>query len=232
MARFKDVYAPPGMPTHPVYCGPRWKHRIVTVDSGDEQVNPVWEHALQKYSMPECIRDFASYCAVRNHWYAMKGPTHTWPFRDPLDYSSIDHMYHPDDPTPDISAYDQIIGYGDGATTEFQLIRNYASGDETHARPIYLPLAGFVIYAIDGGPEQNALAAPSPGADCTVTRPGGILTFADPPDEGAVITAGYFFDVEVRFENDEAFEGIFQGPNAGGYASINLVEVRHCTDGE
>lgn len=263
------------MPSHPVHAGPRFRTRIVTVDSGDEQTNPVWEHTLQRYSMPETIRDFETYAAVRAHWYAMDGPAYTWPFRDPLDYSSIDHIFDPAGEDPVISATDQLIGIGDGITTEFQIVRNYTSGAYTHSRPLYLPVVATVTVAVDGvqllvselwnisgsyaagdqvyyegvnyyctvGHTAGIANWPGSGSQWqdfwvigggpfTVSRPGGIITLDEPPAEGAEITCGYLFDVEVRFENDESFVGVFAHPGHGGYATINLVEVRHCSDSE
>jgi hypothetical protein len=46
-------------------------------------------------------------------------------------------------------------------------------------------------------------------------------------DDG-VITAGFLFDVQVRFESDDAFEGILRTYAIGGFADITLIEVRPC----
>jgi hypothetical protein len=54
------------------------------------------------------------------------------------------------------------------------------------------------------------------------------VTFDTPPLAGHPIKAGYLFDVPVRFESDDAFEGILRTYAIGGFADITLIEVRPC----
>jgi uncharacterized protein (TIGR02217 family) len=61
-----------------------------------------------------------------------------------------------------------------------------------------------------------------------VTRPGGEIVFDTPPADDVSITAGFLFDVEVRFESDDAFESILRTYQVGGFADITLIEVRPC----
>ena len=51
------------------------------------------------------------------------------------------------------------------------------------------------------------------------------LTFAVPPDAGAVVTAGFEFDVPVRFDTDRIAVSVssFQ---AGDLPQVPVVEVR------
>lgn len=219
LSRFVDEYAPQTMPGYPCISIPRWSTQITTVASGDEQANQRWAHPLQTFVLPQAVRKFADYAAVAAHWYAMRGPFHTWPFRDPLDFASVT-LAQPN-VVPTISGYDQIIATGDGETTEFQLTKTYARGNQSYARPIFLPLDGFVILSIDDGAEFPAL---------TPTRPGGVVTLSDPLPEGSVLKAGFYFDVEVRFESDDTFSGIVRDWQVGGYADITLQEVRRCSE--
>jgi len=53
----------------------------------------------------------------------------------------------------------------------------------------------------------------------------GEVVFDVPPAAGAVITAGYEFDVPVRFETDELRIDM-QGFRAGVAPQIALVEIR------
>ena len=118
--------------------------------------------------------------------------------------------------TKRVTANDCQLGTGDGATVRFPLAKVY--GDETSAyhRPIKKPVSGTVVIALDGQPvEPNGF---------TVDARTGDLELATPPEAGVAVTAGFEFDVPVRFENDEldinlvAFE-------AGDIPSIPLVEV-------
>ena len=101
-----------------------------------------------------------------------------------------------------------------------QLTKTYGVGAYSYVRKIHLPVVSTVVVALDGIP-----VSPS---DYTVTRPGGEIVFDLPPPAGLDVTASFLFDVEVRFESDDAFEGIVRTWQVGGFADINLVEVRPC----
>ena len=63
------------------------------------------------------------------------------------------------------------------------------------------------------------------GADYEVDFETGLITFASPPADGAVVTAGFEFDVPVRFDTDR-IESSIGGFSAGEIPSVPVVEVR------
>lgn len=217
MTRFVDQYMPDCVAGYPVYASPRWSTDIVIVDSGREQANQRWSHPLHRYTLPEAVRTMDIFNAIRAHWLVMRGPAKIWPFRDPLDFASVDLS----SPTrvPTISAVDQTIGTGNGAQRDFQITKTYHAGSETYVRDIYLPITSTVVVAVDGVPTASGW---------TVSRSGGVISFTTAPASGAVITCGFLFDVCVRFENDESFDGIVQSFGVGGFADIALLETRVC----
>jgi uncharacterized protein (TIGR02217 family) len=222
MTRFVDVAMPAQVPGYPCNSEPRFSTTIVTVDSGAEQVNRNWLHPLWRYTLPEAVRDWTVVEALKKHWLVMGGPERTWPFRDPLDFASVDLPMVPMQTAPAVSMTDQLIGTGDGAKTAFPLIKNYALyGASDYARPITLPVAGSVRVSVNG-------ADVSVSNPWTVSRPGGVVTFTTPPGPGAAVRAGYLFDVEVRFESDESFAAVVRAYNAGGFADLTLLGVRSC----
>jgi uncharacterized protein (TIGR02217 family) len=111
---------------------------------------------------------------------------------------------------------DQAIGTGDGTTTAFQLVKRYASGSQTWTRAIAKPVAGTVRIAL-GGVEQ-----PSGWSVDTTT---GIVTFSTAPSSGVAITAGFEFDVPVRFDTD-ALDVTLDLERLGSITSIPLLEIR------
>lgn len=221
--RFVDVYMPDEVPGYPCHSEPRFSTTIVNVDSGSEQVNRNWKHPLWRFTLPEAVRDWETVEALKAHWLVMGGPAQTWPFQDPTDWASIDLDKVPlIEYDPAITMRDQLIGIGDGVTNSFQLIKNYSrTGADDYARPIYLPLLSSVLVSVGG--VDVSVTNP-----WTVSRPGGVVTFTTAPAAGAAIRAGFFFDVEVRFESDDSFASIVQNFNAGGFADLVLMGVRRC----
>lgn len=218
MSVFVDEYLPDEVPGYPCVSSPRWNTKIVTVDSGDEQVSERWANPLYRFTLPRAVREHATFAAVRDHWLALRGPACTFPFRDPLDFASAELDFP--NQTPALASTNQQIGTGDGVTTSFQLVKNYTVGSQTYSRNIYLPVISSVLIAIDG-------LDPYPiGWD--VTRDGGVVTFDTAPSPSAIITAGFLFDVEVRFESDEAFDGIVQAYTASGFADLTFVGKKRC----
>ncbi len=216
MTRFVDQYPPACMAGYPCISSPRWSTQIVKVGSGDEVALQKWSQPLNRYSLPEAVRDHETFEAVRDHWLVMRGPLHTWPFRDPLDFASVP-LKQPNQ-TPALSALDQSLGTGDGATTKFKLHKTYARGSQTFTRRIHLPVASSVLVAVNGVPT----------VDFTVDRLLGEINFTTAPLVGRVLTCGYLFDVEVRFEDDDVFEGAVRSYTASGFADLPLIEVRPC----
>lgn len=225
MTRFVDVYLPDCVPGYPCLSSPRWSTELVRVDSGAEQVNQRWSHPLYRFTLPEAVRDMDVYEAIRDQWLAMRGPVHTWPWKDPLDFASV-ALAKPN-VAPAVTMLDQTIGTGDGITRTFQLTKAYTRGANTYTRTISLPVLSSVLVSINGALAGSAV---SPDTPYTVSRPGGVVTFTTAPANGAVIRAGFLFDVEVRFESDESFDGIVQTFGLGGFADLTFMEVRNCAD--
>jgi hypothetical protein len=86
------------------------------------------------------------------------------------------------------------------------------------SRPVVKPVAGSVLVGIEGVPKVL-------GADFGVDATTGTVTFADPPPRGAQVTAGFEFDVPVRFDTDRIQVSVasFQ---AGDVPVVPVIEVR------
>jgi uncharacterized protein (TIGR02217 family) len=224
MTRFVDVYLDPCVPGYPSISVPRWSTRISQVDSGAERANQRWEHPLHTFRLPQAVRDHEVFEAIRDHWLVMRGPVHTFPFRDPLDCASVapSQPVTDDDLLPTVTATDQAIGTGDGLQQVFQLQKLYQRGSQTYTRLIYHPIVATVVVALNGTPQASGWS---------VSRTTGEVTFDTPPSPGQAVTAGFIFDVEVRFASDDAFDGIVETyGQMAGFADLEFVEVRPCDD--
>lgn len=232
MSGFRDIRLPVGVKGYPTSGAPRFSTTITAVASGAEHRNQNWSHALNRYTLAEAVRDQATYEATRNHWLAMRGPFYTFPFLDPLDFAS-GGLPAPNIAPDVVSGLDVVLGVGDGLTPSFQLVKRYTvEGDldeETYERRITLPILETVIVLLDGlPPETEAPDLPGGPYAVTVSRPGGVVTISPAPAAGVVVTAGFLFEVPVRFDTDETFEGVVRNYRVAGFADIVLVETRPC----
>jgi uncharacterized protein (TIGR02217 family) len=80
------------------------------------------------------------------------------------------------------------------------------------------PVEGTVTIALGNDPKLE-------GAEFTLNPTTGIVTFTDPPDIGAVITAGFEFDVPVRFDTDRIALSMASF-KAGEVPDVPVIEVR------
>lgn len=222
---FIDQYPPASIMKFGFVSSPRWSTSITAVANGGERRNRNWQHPLHSFSAPEAVECHEHLAALHNMWMATAGPLHTFPFRDPLDFASRDLPAA--DVEPPIGPTDQVIGIGDGQTTEFQLVRRYSFGGQQYARTIAHPIVSTVEVAINALPPDDPTLPGGPWI-WSVDRETGVVTFNKPIRLGDVVTAGFLFDVEVRFENDDSYDGIVRSWRVSGHADLVFVEVRPC----
>lgn len=218
---FLDIYMPEEVPGYPCISAPQTKTTIQVNAGGSERRNQEWDHPLHRFILPEAIaRDWSVVEDLKKHWLITKGPYYSFAWRDPLDFSSGDLPAPNPQTAPVPTMLDQALGTGDGFTDSFQLKKRYSYGGQTYDRDIHLPVVPTLVIS-NNGVLVSASAY-------TVSRPGGVVTFNTPPVAAHVLKAGFLFDVEVRFEADDIFEGILRTWQAGGFADLTLIEVRPC----
>ena len=185
--------------------GPERRTEIVTLASGAEERNTPWAHSRRRYDAGLGMRSLDDLEALVAFFEARRGQLHGFRWRDWADWRSCA-------PSGVVTPLDQEIGRGDGARRAFGLVKLYASGGEGYARPIEAPVAGTVRVAVDGAEVPFALE-------------GGTVTLDAAPGEGAAVTAGFEFDVPVRFDADRIQVSI-SGFEAGEVPSVPVVEIR------
>jgi uncharacterized protein (TIGR02217 family) len=191
--------------------GPERRTEIVTLQNGFEERNTPWAHSRRRYDAGVGLRSLDDVEALIAFFEARRGQLFGFRWKDWADYrSSL--------ATRAVTAGDQQIGQGDGVRTEFALVKTYRSGLETYLRPIRKPVLGTVRVAIAGDAKVE-------GQEFTVDPVTGIVTFAFPPDLGARVTAGFEFDVPVRFDTDRIQTSVASF-KAGDVPSVPVVEVR------
>jgi uncharacterized protein (TIGR02217 family) len=190
--------------------GPVRRTEIVTLASGREHRNSRWAHSRRRYDAGLGVRTLDALHTVLTFYEERRGRLYGFRYRDRIDWRSGPPSRAP-------LADDQRIGTGDGATRIFALVKGYGSAHAPYSRPIVKPVGGTVRVALDGVEQTVGVAF-----NCDPTT--GLVTFAQAPHAGAVVTAGFDFDVPVRFDADEldidlsAFE-------AGAIPTIPLIEI-------
>jgi len=189
--------------------GPERRTQIVELASGGEERNASWANSRRRYDVAYGIRRADDLAAVVAFFEARNGRLHGFRFRDWADHKSCM-------PSGTPSPTDQQIGTGDGATTVFPLVKRYVSCAQTWTRAISKPVAGSVRIAV-GGTEL--------ASGWSVDVAAGLVTFAAAPAAGATITAGFAFDVPVRFDTD-MLDVTLDIERLGSITSIPLLEIR------
>ncbi|MFN7597057.1 MAG: TIGR02217 family protein [Cereibacter sp.] len=191
--------------------GPERRTEIVTLTNGFEERSTPWEHSRRRYDAGLGMRSLDDLGEVIAFFEARRGQLFGFRWKDWVDFKSVA-------PSQPVTPLDQIIGQGDGTRKDFRLGKTYVSGVGTYQRPITKPVATTVRVAV-GGVEKVV------DLDWTLQAATGTVTFALAPAPGAVISAGFEFDVPVRFDTDRIQTSIeaFQG---GEVPSVPVVELR------
>lgn len=186
---------------------PMFLTQVVESQAGHEQRSSDWADARMQYDAGPGVRSEADLAELIAFFRARRGAAKGFRFSDPLDDRSCGFGETP-------SILDQRLGIGDGVTSTFQLCKYYGSGEDAQRRVITRPVAGSIVVAVDGI-AASGWAHMGKGA----------IAFDEAPPEGAVLTAGFRFDVPVRFAEDrlEVSRATFA---AGEAVSVPLVEVR------
>ncbi|WP_125256389.1 DUF2460 domain-containing protein [Brevundimonas fluminis] len=172
---------------------------VVALASGFERRSTPWAEGRRRWLIGANLRSLADMAELVAFFEARAGRLHGFRFRDFMDFRSCA-------PGGEPAATDQAIGTGDGETSAFQLTKR--------GRVIRKPVAGSVVVAVDGFVVE---------AEVDTTN--GMVTLETAPGEGAAVTAGFLFDVPVRFDADR-IDVTLESFDAGRMAAVPLVEIR------
>lgn len=192
--------------------GPERRTDVVVLGSGAEERNARWADSQRRYNAGYGVTSLDDLHAVLAFFEERRGRLHGFRWRDALDHKSCAPSAVP-------SATDQSLGIGDGTRAAFDLVKVYGASIAPYARRIAKPVLGSVKVAVGG-----TLQSP---ASHTIDHATGRITFLAGyiPAVSAAVTAGFEFDVPVRFDTDR-IEVNLTSFRAGAIPSIPLIEVR------
>ncbi len=195
---------------------------IVTLGSGFERRSTPWAQGRRRYLIGANLRSLDDMAALTAFFEARRGRLYGFRFRDFADFKSCV-------PSGVITPHDQSLGVGDGVRATFPLIKRYGEGDAAADRPISKPVEGTVRHGL----ERDHATLGELGLDGVeldraayeIDPTTGIVTLNDPPEAGAALTAGFEFDVPVRFDTDR-IDVTLESFAAGRMAAVPLIELR------
>jgi uncharacterized protein (TIGR02217 family) len=134
------------------------------------------------------------------HFRARRGKAYGFRFKDWTDYK----------------ATGELLSTGDDTATQFQLVKHYPSGSVIEVRTITKPVADTVKVYLDSIEQASGWSV-----DTTT----GLVTFGTAPALGVEVTAGFEFDVPVRFDTDHMAVTI-ETYRLHAWQEIPIVELR------
>ncbi|MBL8579010.1 MAG: DUF2460 domain-containing protein [Mesorhizobium sp.] len=211
LSSFHDVRFPPGV-AFGATGGPERRNEIVSLTSGREKRNARFSQSRRHFDAGTGVRSLSDLHDVLAFFEARRGSLHAFRFRDPFDMKSC----RPDET---VSATDQALGTGDGVRTRFALVKRYGEGDDAYERFIARPVVETLTVAVDG--EEIS----SGGWSFDFETGDVVFEAGSVPGAGGTLTAGYEFDVPVRFDTERLAVSL-TAFKAGQIPSIPLIEVQ------
>ncbi|MEW5963551.1 MAG: DUF2460 domain-containing protein [Pseudomonadota bacterium] len=193
--------------------GPERRTDVVVLGSGYEERNSRWADSRRSYNAGYGVKSLDDLHAVIAFFEERRGRLYGFRWRDHADWKSCAPEGVP-------AAGDQVIGTGDGNQATFTLTKVYGGTFAPWTREVRKPVEGSVLVAVDA-------VLKTAGTDYVVDHASGTVAFQPGavPGAGAVVTAGFEFDVPVRFDTDK-LEISLQGFRHGAIPNIPIVEIR------
>ncbi|MFM6933419.1 MAG: DUF2460 domain-containing protein [Novosphingobium sp.] len=190
---------------------PEFSTSVSVTASGFERRNSLWSNARLRFDVGPGIRSEHELGQLIAFFRARRGAARAFRLRDPTDCSSNGMIGTP-------ASADQLLGLGNGAATEFALVKRYGDGEDAQLRRITRPHAESVTVQVGGVIKTSGWTL----------GPLGKITFAAAPAAGAEVRAGFLFDVPVRFAEDN-LQVSGASFAAGEAPTVPVIEVREAT---
>ncbi|MFG1350274.1 TIGR02217 family protein [Xanthobacter autotrophicus] len=193
--------------------GPERVTEVVTTASGREERNTRQADSRRRWDAGYGVKSLAALADVVTFFEERRGRLYGFRWRDRLDHSSAP-------PGHAVTPLDQVIGAGDGTRATFALTKTYGGLHAPYARAVTKPVAGSVRVAVNGVERIE-------GTHFFLDATRGEITFAAAavPASSALVSAGFTFDVPVRFDTD-FLEVNLTAFAAGDIPRIPVIEIR------
>ncbi|QJI53359.1 hypothetical protein vBAcoSR7M_37 [Alteromonas phage vB_AcoS-R7M] len=186
--------------------GPTYNTTIVDGLSGVKSKNINWQYPLHKYDAVYGIKTIDEMYQLLEFFHIAQGRAHVFRYKDWADYNSVI-------PGHATSAFDQLIGVGDGSNRNFQIVKQYGVGSYTKSRIITKPVSGTLKVSVNGSVTS-----------AYTVNDMGVITFTSAPANGVDVRCGYEFDIPAAFDTDSLSSSYEQYQNLS--CTVPIVEER------
>jgi len=185
--------------------GPQFNTSVLMTDGGVTSTNQNWQYPLYRGAVGYGVQTREDLQDVMNFFWARRGRARGFLFRDWQDFLLVD----------------EVLGTGDGAIDDFQIVRTYGDTIAPFVRPITRP-----IESGTGLPTlQVSIDGVQVGLSTWSLQTGGIVHFTVPPALGEIVTINGAFDIPVHFATDN-LETVMELEDVGSVPLFPIAEVR------
>jgi uncharacterized protein (TIGR02217 family) len=175
-----------------------WNTTVVTLSGGNETRNARWQAPLRRYEFAYNPRPLADVQAVVAFFHDARGMARTWLLKSWTDYRLVNG----------------VIGTGDGAETDFQIVKSYGTL-QPYSRDILYLKPGTLSVTVDEVPATVS------------SETYGLVVLSSAPSNGAIVRATCEFYVPARFSTDELrVRGDLPDAELASIEGLTAVEVR------
>lgn len=165
--------------TYPVKRSPRWSTNLQTSVSGKRTSLARYSYPIYSIEIPYSVlrtaAGFLEYQDLASFFNLAQGSANVFRWNDPDSNAAVA----------------QLIGVGDGVTTQFQLLTSMTGLNFAWNDPVFFPTGSPLIYK----------AGVLQGSGYSIST-NGLVTFATPPAAGNKISWTGTYDWLVRFDDD------------------------------
>lgn len=197
--------------------GPSWRIDSVQDGAGNETNVLVWSDPLRTYNIAEVIKFDYQIAELYDFWYQHRGPLIGFRLKDWSDYFTWDFAAQ-QSPMPVAPG---ILGVGDGANKDFQLVKRYGTGATEYIRTIKTPrITGATV-----APFKVFFDSVEQVSGWTIDEATGLLSFSSAPSVDVIVQAEFEFDVPVHFTQNN-ISTIFRAFVLQDVPNLQMDEIR------
>lgn len=203
----------PFPPSYQTRGGPEFSTIVNTLTGGAEDTVQLWQRPRWRWEVTLARLKLEDLQRLEEFAIVVAGRARGFLFTDPIRSSTGAPPVVPQGEQAAPTAFDALIGTGDGVARDFVLRRPVAFGGASATYRTTRPLPGSVLVAVGGSEVPASLLS------------GGVVRLGEPAPAGQPVTAGWRWRFPARLE-DDWLPSTLDNYRQGVAARLTLVEIR------